>query len=142
MFNTFDITLSGYPYHEVEYPNGDWHFLHMEDDGISEYWHAYKSPKTKTVNLLNIESFHSIICPVVKFKWIDRNMSWWKKFWFAVLEDNDKIWKLDIKVLGQKEATVVKMRSGDKFIIDESAECLKNAIDSSVWTAITKDELE
>ena len=42
---------------------------------------------------------------------------------------------VDFKISSIKKVTYVKMRSGKEYMIDESVECLKNAIDGCVWTA-------
>ncbi len=42
---------------------------------------------------------------------------------------------VDFEISGIKKVTYVKMRSGKTYMIDESAECLKNALDECVWSA-------
>ena len=138
MINTLDVTVSGYPDWEIKLPNGSYKIFHIEDD--SSFWRPYKSPQTKTVNLVNIETFRPLTFPLVEINIKEKPVSWLKKFWYSSWDD-DKIYDIDVKVVGTKTVTQVFMRSKDSFMIDESVECLKNAIDACVWTADIKEDL-
>ena len=136
MVNTLDVALSGYPENEIRLPNGHWRYLSLED-GCQFYWHPYNKPKTRTLHLVNVESFETLAYPLIECDIKEKPISWIKKFWYDGWND-DKIYDINIKQIGLKTVTRVYMRSKESFIIDESAECLKNALDACVWNADIK----
>ena len=128
MLNTFDITESGYPLYDYKYPNG--FYKSFSYNGYYGYWKFYDARHTTTVNLVNVESFEELEFPVVeKIVFTERPKSKFKKLLFGSSYD------VDFKISSIKKVTYVKMRSGKTYMIDESAECLKNALDGCVWTA-------
>ena len=134
MVNTLDVTVSGYPENKIRLPNGDFRYLILIN-GCECYWCQCKKPKTITLNLVNIESFETLTYPLIEYNIKEKPISWFKKIWY------DKIYEIGIKQIGLKVLTKVYMRSKKSFIIDESAECLKNAIDACVWNADIKEQL-
>ena len=128
MLNTFDITESGYPVYEYRYPNGFYRsFLY---DGYHGFWKSYSKVCTRTLNLVNIESFEELEFPILeKIIFTERPKSKFKKLLFGSSYD------VDFKISSIKKVTYVKMRSGKTYMIDESVECLKNALDGCVWSA-------
>lgn len=137
MVNTLDVTLSGYPENTIQLPNGDWTYLSLVN-GYECYWHQYKKPKTITLNLVNIESFETLEYPLIEYSVKEKPISWFKKFWYDGW-NYGKIYDINIKQIGSKALTRVYMRSKQSFIIDESVECLKNALDACVWNADIKE---
>ena len=137
--NTLDVTISGYPDNEFRLPNGQYEFFHC--NGCSCFWNPYREPITKTLNLVNIEWFEPFNYPLVEIYCKEKPVSWFKKFWYSGWQ-NDKLYDIDIKVVGEKTVTRVIMRSKTSFFIDESVECLKNAIDACVWNADIKERIE
>ena len=128
MLNTFDITESGYPLYEYKCPNN--FYRSFSYNGYYGYWKFYDKIYTTTVNLVNIESFKALEFPIVKkIIFTEQPISKFKKMLFGSSYD------VDFEISGIKKVTYVKMRSGKTYMIDESAECLKNALDSCVWTA-------
>ena len=99
---------------------------------LSIFWKPYKKPTTKTLNLINVESFESLSYPIVDIAVKSKPVPWLKRFWYAGW-NNSKLYSTSINVTGMKTVTKVTMRSKDTYIIDESVQCLKNAIDNSVW---------
>ena len=93
-----------------------------------------------TLHLLNVESFETLAYPLIEYSVKEKPISWFKKFWYDGWND-DKIYDINIKQIGFKVLTKVYMRSKKSFIIDESAECLKNALDACVWNADIKEQL-
>lgn len=131
MLNTLDVTISGYPIDECQDPAGYWHVLSY--NGSHEFWHFYRSPQKFTINLVNIEKFSELEFPVIDtVNFTEKPMSKFKKWFYKGWLD---LYDIDIKVSKMKKVTYVKMRSGESYMIDESAECLKNALDGCVWTA-------
>ena len=138
MINTFDVTVSGYPENKITLPNGDWKYLSSVNN-FDFYWRQYKKPKTLTVHLVNVESFETLTYPLIEYSVKDKPISWFKKFWYDGW-NYAKIYDINIKQIGFKTLTKVYMRSKVSFIIDESAECLKNALDACVWNADIKEQ--
>ena len=128
--NTLDVTLSGYPAYEYRLPNGDWQYFHHSR--FEYFWKPYKKPTTKTLNLINVESFESLSYPIVDISVKSKPVSWLKRFWYSGW-NNSKLYSTSINVIGMKIVTKVTMRSKETYIIDESVQCLKNAIDACVW---------
>lgn len=128
MLNTFDITESGYPVYDYKYPNGCYRSFSYK--GYHGCWKSYNKVYTRTLNLVNVESFEELEFPILeKIVFTERPKSIFKKLLFGSSYD------VDFKISSIKKVTCVKMRSGKIYMIDESAECLKNALDSCVWTA-------
>lgn len=139
MVNTLDVTVSGYPENTITLPNGNWKYLSSVNN-FNFYWHQYKKPKTLTLHLVNVESFETLVYPLIEYSVKDKPISWFKKFWYDGW-NYAKIYDINIKQIGFKTLTKVYMRSKVSFIIDESAECLKNALDACVWNADIKEQL-
>ena len=137
MVNTLDVTLSGYPESTIQLPNGDWTYL-ISVNGCECYRRQFEKPKTMTLHLVNIESFETLEYPLIEYSVKEKPISWFKKFWYDGW-NYDKIYDINIKQIGLKVLTKVYMRSKQSFIIDESAECLKNALDACVWNADIKE---
>ena len=128
MINTFDITESGYPVYDYKRPKG--FYSSFSYDGYYGFWKFYDKVHTTTINLVNVESFKELEFPIVeKIIFTERPKSMFKKLLFGSSYD------VDFKISSIKKVTYVKMRSGKEYMIDESVECLKNAIDGCVWTA-------
>lgn len=128
MLNTFDITESGYPLYDYRCPNGD--YRSFSYNGYYGFWKFYNKVCTRTLNLVNVESFEELKFPILeKIVFTERPKSIFKKLLFG------RSYDVDFKISRIKKVTYVKMRSGKTYMIDESAECLKNALDSCVWTA-------
>ena len=139
MINTLDITMTGHPAYEFRLPNGDWRFFYA--DGFEFFWKPYKKLIVKTINLVNVESFEPFTYPLVNIDIKDKPISKFKKFWLSGW-NNDKLYSIDIKVVGMKTVTKISMRSKETFIVDESVECIKNAIDACVWNAEIKEDVK
>ena len=128
MLNTFDITESGYPVYDYKYPNG--FYSSFSYNGYHGFWKPYNKVCIRTLNLVNVESFEELEFPILeKIVFTERPKSMFKKLLFGSSYD------VDFKISSIKKVTYVKMRSGKTYMIDESVECLKNAIDACVWTA-------
>lgn len=127
--NTFDITESGYPVYDYKYPNGFYHSFSY-DGKYYGFWKSYDKVHTLTINLVNVESFYELEFPIVeKIIFTERPKSMFKKLLFGSSYD------VDIKISSIKKVTYVRMRSGKEYMIDESVDCLKNALDGCVWSA-------
>lgn len=128
MLNTFDITESGYPLYDYRYPNG--YYVSFSYDGYHGFWKSYDKVYTRTLNLVNVESFEELEFPILeKIIFTERSKSMFKKLLFGSSYD------VNFKISKIKKVTYVKMRSGKTYMIDESVECLKNALDGCVWSA-------
>ena len=135
MLNTFDITESGYPVYDYKRPNG--YYASFSYNGYYGFWKSYNKVCTRTLNLVNVESFEELEFPILeKIVFTEQPKSKFKKLLFGSSYD------VDFKISRIKKVTCVKMRSGKTYMIDESAECLKNALDSCVWTAEFLKSLE
>lgn len=135
MLNTFDITESGYPVYDYKRPNG--YYASFSYNGYYGFWKSYDKVYIRTLNLVNVESFEELEFPILeKIVFTERPKSMFKKLLFGSSYD------VDFKISRIKKVTYVKMRSGKTYMIDESAECLKNAIDGCVWTAEFLKSLE
>ena len=129
--NTLDITISGEPTDFFVMPKEYNAFDRYQSCKV--YWHSYEKPIVKTINLVNVESFSATLYPIVKYEITPKTNSRFKKwFWEGFPK---KLFDIKRIELGEKQVTWVKMRSNEKFCIDESVEYLKNAIDACVWTA-------
>ena len=127
MINTFDITISGYLKSFVRRPDGRLEYFTY--DGYHEFWQFYKNYETMTLNLVNIESFKQLKFPIIdKVIFKEKPMSMFKK----LITEN--IYDIKYTVTSFKDVTYVKMRSGTTYLVDESVECLKNALDSCIWS--------
>ena len=135
MINTLDITISGFPDYEFELPNGNSRYFHLNE--FIHYWHPYKGAKVISINLVNVESFIAVKYPLVNIKITPKKISTFKKLLFDGWND-DKLYDIAIDVIGIKDVTAITMRSGQKFIADESVDCIKNAIDACIWDADIK----
>lgn len=135
MINTIDVTISGMPVIFYRLPNGDFKDLKFNHDGkiCYESWKKYDKPISITINLVNVESFKQLSYPIVDIKVASKKTTWWQRFWNDGL-NNDVLYDIKIDVVDVKNVTYVKMRSGDKFIVDESVDFFKNALDGCVWT--------
>lgn len=138
MINTINVTVSGCPYSEYRLPNGK--YKQFTFQGYDQYWHVYKAEKSFDMNLLNIETFEKQVYPIVDICCKEKPVPWLKKFWWSGWRD-DLLYDVSIKLKQLKEVTFVTMRSGRGFYIDESVDCLKNALDASVWTADIRDTM-
>ena len=128
MVNTLDVTISGEITDMYVLPNDSiWSFNYC-----TPYFKAYETPTHKTLNLVNIESFEEMEYPIVQYVITEKPYKWFKRFWFS---GTSKLYNVERKELGTKKVTWVKMRSGEKYMIDESAMCIQNALDACVWTA-------
>ena len=135
MINTLDVTISGSYAIGYFLPNGTYRYFDFEKyDG---YWKKYTKAKTKTLNLINVESFESISFPIVNIDISHKPVSAFKRFLYSGWDD-DKIYDVKIEIVNFKDVTKLKTRSGETMLIDESVECLKNAIDACVWCADAK----
>lgn len=143
MINTIDLTISGMPVIFYRLPNGDFKDLKFKYDGETYYesWKKYDKPIFTTINLINIESFKQLSYPIVDIKIASKKTTWWQRFWYDGW-NADALYDIKIDVVDVKNVTYVKMRSGDKFIVDESVDFLKNALDGCVWTADFLKSLE
>ena len=135
--NTFDITESGYPVYHCIDPDGE--VIDFKCGDYYSFWKFYDKIQTTTINLVNVESFkelHFLVIDRIDFikKQAIKDKSSFKK-WLYKFFVSAYVYDIDVKQAGIKKVTYVKMRSGDTYFIDESAECLKNALDSCVWTA-------
>lgn len=135
MTNTLDVTMSGYPAIGYRFPNGTYRYFQYKN--YISYWKEYHEHKHKTLNLLNVESFELVCFPIVSISFLDKHASKFKRFWYDGWYD-DKLYDVNIELIGIKNVTSLKMRSGDKMLVDESVDCLKNAIDACIWTADAK----
>lgn len=143
MINTIDLTISGMPVTFYRLPNGDFKDLKFKYDGeiCYESWKKYDKPISITINLVNVESFNQLSYPIVDIKVASKKITWWQRFWYDGW-NADVLYDIKIDVVDVKNVTYVKMRSGDKFIVDESVDFLKNALDGCVWTADFLKSLE
>lgn len=133
--NTFDITISGYPLNDIMLPNGSFQPFHL--NGYSAFWKPYNKSIVETINLVNVETFLSLSYPIVKITINEKPISKFKKFWYDGW-DNTKVYDIDIQAIDIKHVTYVTMRSKQTLLIDETCECLKNALDACIWTADSK----
>jgi hypothetical protein len=137
MLNTLDITVSGYPEYYCIDPDGK--VIDFKCGDYHSFWKFYSEIQTVTLNLVNVESFKELHFPVIEridftekqaVKGKSSLRKWLYKFFVLTY-----VYDIDVKQAGIKKVTYVKMRSGESYMIDESTECLKNALDGCVWTA-------
>ena len=137
MINTLDVTVSGHLAIGYFLPNGSFRYLDFEE--YDSYWKEYPIDrrKHKTLNLINVESFVPVRVPLLDIKVVDKKVSALKRFLYDGWNDS-KLYDVKISLVGVKEVTYIKMRSGESLYVDETSDCLKNAIDACVWTADSK----
>lgn len=135
MLNTIDITESGCPITFYRLPNGSFNDLEFKHNGeiYRCAWKKYDKSIVRTINIINIESFNELSYPIVDIKITNKNVSWWKKFWYSDWKP-EILYDIKINVIEMKNVTYIKMRSGNKFMVDESSDFLKNALDVCVWS--------
>lgn len=136
MVNTLDVTISGFPSHWLQIA-GIWDTYTPADFGIKDcdtFWQQYSKSyiEHKTINLVNIETLKALKLPILKVKAKEKDLTWWQKFlaWRPI-----DLYDVDIQVVGTMEATRISFRSGATMYVDESIDCIKNALDACVWTA-------
>lgn len=132
MTNTLDVTVSGYLSDELQYPNCRW--FPFKHNDFRCYFQPYTHKNMFTLNLAQVETFHETNAPVLdKVVFHEKQMSKLKKWWFSDWCP-EKIYDVEYHVKEIRAFTFVKMRSGTTFLVDESVECLKNALDGCIWT--------
>ena len=97
-------------------------------DGIWKDWGGFKHEFT--VNTLQVAYFKEIEVPIVRVsckrkKGVGALKAWWWRGW-----DNDKVYDIEVKELGKKKVTMLKMASGETYYVDEPAELFRSALDS------------
>ena len=103
-------------------------------DGESKYistgaWKEWGWQNKFTVNALQISTFKEIEVPIVEVKCVrkpgvGRLRAWWWRGW-----DNSKVYDIEVKEVGKKKITMLKLSSGDVHYVNEPAEVFRNAID-------------
>lgn len=96
-------------------------------DGIWKDWGGFKHEFT--VNALQIARFKALEVPVVQVsckrkKGVGSLKAWW---WRGM--DNDKVYDIEVKELGRKKVTMLKLASGETYYVDEPADVFRAAID-------------
>lgn len=130
--NSIEVTVSGYVNNTYELPDDSVWESHFCD----YHFVAYKYPKSFSVNLLNVETFREISYPILEHKIELKKISWLKRLVYAfICPDKESLYNIEHKQIGVKTVTWLKMRSGDKYMVDESAMCIQNALDACVWNA-------
>ena len=131
--NSLDVTVSGCPCDFIYDPNGDMrHIIHGKT--ILQWFEPYKVTSTFALNLVEIEIFQQRTYPLVEI-WYDdvfKGKSWFYKFWWNGWKEQ---YTLNYKITGYKNVTMIKMRSEKVYYIDESKECIENALDACVWNS-------
>ena len=124
-----DVTVSGSLKSAYRLPNGDIKYF---TDKLGEYlvWDSAKSYTFK-LNALVIEKFQKQKYPIVDVSIKKKNISKLKEFLYRCL-DNNKIYDITIKTVGEKTVTMVKLVSGDVVYVDEDVSVFENALNSIV----------
>ena len=124
-----DVTVSGSLKSAYRLPNGDIKYF-TDKSGRYLVWDSAKSYTFK-LNALVIEKFQKQKYPIVDVSIKKKNISKLKEFWYRGWDDN-KIYDITIKTVGEKTVTMVKTVSGDVLYVDEDISVFENALNSIV----------
>lgn len=124
-----DVTVSGSRKCCYGLPNGDIKYF-TDKSGRYLVWDSAK-PYTFKLNALAIEKFQKQTYPIVDVSVKKKDISKIKEFWYSGWDDN-KIYDITIKTVGEKTVTMVKMASGDVIYVDEDISVFENALNSIV----------
>lgn len=143
MNNTVVITESGFPSWELMYPNNELHSVNYACfysgrgfENIYKVWKSTYERKT-TINLLNVDEFYEETYPILEFEFVDRGLGWFRKFLNKGWDDN-KIYEVRIKKIGDKKITHIKMNSGKEYLADQDYSEIKKLIDNIDLTGNSK----
>lgn len=120
-----DVTVSGSPKSWYRLPDGGRQYFTDKSGGYL-VWDSAK-PYTFKFNALAIEKFQKQTYPVVDVSIKKKNISKLKEFWYSGW-NNDKIYDIEIKTVGEKIVTMVKTMSGDVYYVDEDVSVFENAL--------------
>ena len=124
-----DVTVSGSRKCCYGLPNGDIKYF-TDKSGRYLVWDSAK-PYTFKLNALAIEKFQKQTYPIVDVSIKKKDISKLKEFWYSGWDDN-KIYDITIKTVGEKTVTMVKTVSGDVLYVDEDISVFENALNSIV----------
>lgn len=124
-----DVTVSGSLKSGYKFPNGDIKYFTGKSGGYF-VWGSAK-PYTFKLNALAIEKFQKQTYPVVDVSIKKKDISKLKEFWYSGWNDN-KIYDITIKTIGEKTVTMVKTVSGDVYYVDEDVSVFENVLNGIV----------
>ena len=109
---TIQISESGYIDHDAK---------GVDCNFFKPHWVNWKNAITTTIVASNIEEFKAGELPIYKFKFTKN--PFWKFKWFPYEVEYEKI--------GVKKYTFIRMVSGERYLVDQSYEEIKKAIEES-----------
>ena len=124
-----DVTVSGSQKCCYRLPNGNIKYF-TDKSGRYLVWDSAKSYTFK-LNALVIEKFQKQKYPIVDVSIKKKNISKLKEFWYRGWDDN-RIYDITIKTVGEKTVTMVKLVSGNVVYVDEDVSIFENALNSIV----------
>ena len=124
-----DVTASGSLKSGYRLPNGDIKYFTDKSGGYLA-WDSAK-PYTFKLNALAIEKFQKQTYPIVDVSIKKKDISKLKEFWYSGWDDN-KIYDITIKTVGEKTVTMVKTVSGDVLYVDEDISVFENVLNSII----------
>lgn len=120
-----DVTVSGSLKSGYRLPNGDIKYFTDKSGGYFA-WDSAK-PYTFKLNAFAIEKFQKQTYPIVDVSIKKKDISKLKEFWYSGWDDN-KIYDITIKTIGEKTVTMVKTMSGAVLYVDEDVSVFENAL--------------
>ena len=128
MVNSLEVTISGEVSNTYYLPNDTvWDSHYCVDHYV-----AYNKPRNISLNLVNVETFQEITYPILEHVVTEKKVNWLARLLFV---GTSKLYDVEHRQVGTKKVTWIKMRSGAKYMVDESASLIQNALDACVWTA-------
>lgn len=124
-----DVTVSGSLKSGYRLPNGDIKYFTDKPGGYL-VWNSAK-PYTFKINALAIEKFQKQTYPIVDVSIKKKDISKLKEFWYSGWDDN-KIYDITMKTVGEKTVTMVKTVSGAVAYVDEDVSVFENALNGII----------
>lgn len=124
MGTAIDVTVSGYVLHEYSV-GGSYRYR------PGGFWKPCCGGEVdrKTVNAACVECFREITYPILDIKVSPKpGVGAFKRWWYSGWDD-EKIYDVEIKEIGKKTVTYVRLASGEDLYADQSADVFRKAID-------------
>lgn len=126
-----DVIISGYIVDSYRLPNG--HICTFLDENRHAYsvWKEDEKPISFKLNAVQIEYFQQQTYPIVEVETKRRNISKLREWWWTGWND-EKIWDVNVKKIGEKTVTMIKTISGKIMYLDQDVSVVEKAINSIV----------
>lgn len=126
-----DAIVSGYIVDSYRLPNGHIRTFLDENGHVYRVWKKDEKPLSFKLNAVQIEYFQQQTYPIVEVEAKRRNISKLREWWWTSWND-EKIWDVNVKKIGEKTVTMIKTISGKIMYLDQDVSIVEKAINSIV----------